>query len=116
MVAEVGKDAYQPQQPEPIEEPEFAVSLGASQVTISVALPRCSSLAADGEVELEHSSRRLFLKVEGVYHLRATQSGGRDPDLTENSNTYPMLSCPAPDDEQVQTHRPSSRRRGQREG
>jgi len=69
MVAEVGKDAYQPQQPEPIEEPEFAVSLGASQVTISVALPRCSSLAADGEVELEHSSRRLFLKVEGVYKL-----------------------------------------------
>jgi len=68
LVAEVGQQAAPAQKPEPVEEPEFAISVEDSRVAISIALPRLDS--SEG-VELEHSSRRLFLKAPGVYTLTA---------------------------------------------
>ena len=69
IVEEVGANAYQTETPQPVEQPEFAVSVTDGKVIVSVALPRLESTAG---VELEHSSRRLFLKVPGMYTLTVT--------------------------------------------
>ena len=66
MVAEVGEKAYEPQAPEPVEEPEYSIEAEDERVVVVVAVPRLDS--AEG-VSLEHSSRRLFLKADGAYAL-----------------------------------------------
>ena len=66
MVAEVGAKAYEPQAPEPVEEPEYSIEAEDERVVVVVAVPRLDSAAA---VSLEHSSRRLFLKADGAYAL-----------------------------------------------
>jgi HSP20 family molecular chaperone IbpA len=89
MVAEVGKEAYQPQKAEPVEEPEFSVALEESRVVVIAAMPRIES--AEG-ISLEHSSRRLFLKAEGHYSLtvmlpESVEKEGADSEFNKTDKT-----------------------------
>ena len=89
MVAEVGKNAYEPQKSEPVEEPEFSIWLEESMVVVIVAMPRVDSAAC---ISLEHSSRRLFLKAEGHYALtvmlpQTVEKDGADSEFNKTDKT-----------------------------